>query len=247
MAVTVEGRRGGKGEDRETPKAALTPLRSARDQNRGQNNAAFSEEAPQPYSRSITERYIDDITAALPSSLRYLFVITLELFHAGTLVYLGYLVPTVGGRRTLVVHGETSNFTPKQYVINFFYCFASLAIPLRLFANCLYSVSIDDEARLKFRVPTTILVYSLRNSISFLPCPYFVLLILSLRWFRLFHRRSIIRKVMRDCFEERYDIYLNRIAARLVMNSEKISGELSVEYLRRVKISLDKLRLLLTL
>lgn len=70
MAVTVEGRRGGKGEDRETPKAALTPLRSARDQNRGQNNAAFSEEAPQPYSRSITERYMDDITAAaLPSFL----------------------------------------------------------------------------------------------------------------------------------------------------------------------------------
>lgn len=149
-------------------------------------------------------------------------------------MYLGYLVPTIGGgRRTLVVHGETSNFTPKQYVINFFYCFASLAIPLRLFANCLYSVSIDDEARLKFRVPTTILVYSLRSSISFLPCPYFVFLILSLRWFRLFHRRSIIRKVMRDCFEKRYDIYLNRIAARLVMNSEKISGELSVEYLRR--------------
>lgn len=29
-------------------------------------------------------------------------------------------------------------------------------------------------------------------------------------------------------------IYLNRITVRLVMNSEKISGELSVEYLRRV-------------
>lgn len=72
MAVTVEGRRGGKGEDRETPKAALTPLRSARDQNRGQNNAAFSEEAPQPYSRSITERYMDDIT--LPSFLPTVFI-----------------------------------------------------------------------------------------------------------------------------------------------------------------------------
>lgn len=106
-------------------------------------------------NRTLYGRHYRRRPTFLPSSLRYLFVITLELFHAGTLVYLGYLVPTVGGRRTLVVHGETSNFTPKQYVINFFYCFASLAIPLRLFANCLYSVSIDDEARLKFRVPTT--------------------------------------------------------------------------------------------
>lgn len=36
----------------------------------------------------------------------------------------------------------------------------------------------------------------------------------------------LYRKEMRDCFEDM--IYLNRITIRLVINSEKISGELSV-------------------
>lgn len=79
---TREG--GGKGEDRETPKAALTPLRSARDQNRGQNNAAFSEEAPQPFSLDNRTLYRRHYPPYLPSSLQYLFVITLELFYADT-------------------------------------------------------------------------------------------------------------------------------------------------------------------
>lgn len=78
----ARGKGGGKGEDRETPKAALTPLRSARDQNRGQNNAAFSEEAPQPFSLDNRTLYRRHYPPYLPSSLRYLFVITLELFYA---------------------------------------------------------------------------------------------------------------------------------------------------------------------